>query len=111
MQEDDSLKHIDWVDLDNIIIASSKQTLYDEFLDKIKGEECVRIVKLITNKDNHYDKIIVIKNKIFYYINYQIKSKDYYIQLITEINSNGFLPIYKEFDREEKLKEILKSDK
>jgi len=110
MQEGDSLKHIDWVDLDNIIIASSKQTLYDEFLDKIKGEECVRIVKLITNEYN-YDKIIVIKNKIFYYINYQIKSKDYYIHLITEINSDEFLPIYKEFDREEKLKELLKSDK
>jgi hypothetical protein len=109
--QDDYLIHVDWVDLDNIIITSSKQTLYDQFLYEIKGEKMLRIIKLTTYKDINYDKIIVIKNKIFYYISYQIKSKDYYIRLITGINSNGFLPIYKEFDREEKLKELLKSDK
>jgi hypothetical protein len=106
--QDDFLIHVDWVELDNIIITSS---LYDQFLYEIKGEKMLRIIKLEPNKARNYDKIIVIKNKIFYYITYQIKSKDYYIQLITEINSDGFLPIYKEFDREEKLKELLKNDK
>ena len=109
--QDDYLIHVDWVDLDNIIISSSRQTMYDEFLYEVKGEKMLRIIKLEPNKVRNYDKILVIKNKIFYYISYQIKSKDYYIQLVTGINSNGFLPIYKEFDREEKLKELLKSDK
>ncbi len=109
--QDDYLIHVDWVDLDNIIITSSRQTIYDEFLYQIKGEKKLRIIKLVPNKARNYDKILVIKNKIFYYISYQIKSKDYYIRLITGINSDGFLPIYKEFDREEKLKELLKSDK
>jgi hypothetical protein len=109
--QDDYLIHVDWVDLDNIIISSSRQTMYDEFLYEVKGEKRLRIIKLEPNKVRNYDKILVIKNKIFYYITYQVKSKDYYIRLITGINSNGFLPIYKEFDREEKLKELLKSDK
>jgi hypothetical protein len=109
--QDDYLIHVDWVDLDNIIISSSRQTMYDQFLYEIKGEKMLRIIKLEPNKVRNYDKILVIKNKIFYYITYQVKSKDYYIRLITSINSNGFLPIYKEFDREEKLKELLKSDK
>jgi hypothetical protein len=36
MQEN-SLRHIDWVDLDNIIITSSKKTYYDNFMNQVKN--------------------------------------------------------------------------
>ena len=113
MHEEDSLIHIDWVDLDNIIITNSKDSHHKRFLEQIKDKnKKARIIKLVTNKDiNYYDKILVIENKFFHYIDYQKKSNDYYIRLIIEINSDDFLNLYKRFNREIILNEILKDDK
>jgi hypothetical protein len=106
---EDSLIHIDWVDLDNIIIISSKDSHHKRFLESIKDKsKKARIIKLVTNQDINYDKILVIENKFFHYIDYQKKSNDYYIKLVTEINSDVFIKIYKEFNREIILNEILK---
>lgn len=83
-----SLIHIDWVDLDNIIIISSIGTYYKRFLEQVKDiNNKVRIIELISKEEN----LNCVK-----------------IRLVTEINSNRFLNIYKQFNREIILNDILK---
>lgn len=36
-----SIKHIDWVSLDNIIITSSKESYYKMFIEQIKPIEMI----------------------------------------------------------------------
>lgn len=105
---EDSLIHIDWVDLDNIIITNYHKRFLERIKDKSKK---ARIIKLVTNEDTYFNKILMIDNQFFYYIDYQKKSDDYYIRLVTEINSDGFLNLYKRFNREIILNEILEDDK
>ena len=120
--QQENIIHIDWVDLDNIIITSSKDTYHKRFLEQIKDKsKKARIIQwtrfldkdFISDIDmrTQYNKILIIENKFFYYIDYQKKSDDYFIRLVVEINSDGFLNVYKRFNREMILNEILKDDK
>jgi hypothetical protein len=110
------MEHIDWIDPDNIIIAnSSSDYSYKKMISDVQknGVTEVRLLRRrITKKISKSYFRYVIDDEVtwFYLSNDESRKGSYYTHIypIDEIETNELNSLYKSFDREDKLNQLLK---
>lgn len=115
MSESNDIIHINWLDIDDVIIVSTDTSVYENFLQDIKGESKVRIIRYVIPGHLNFMKshatldIICIKNSIFYEIaNRKMLNKILYAKLSGgKIDGEDFILAYKRFHRNEIINKIL----
>jgi len=105
------MRHIEWVDPDNIIIANGSST--SEFLKMTNDVQKNKITKirLLENKNAYYFRYLAGSEICWFYLNNnESKNGTYYTQIyslqddkIIELNE-----LYKVYDREDKINQLLK---
>ena len=117
------MKHVEWLDPDNIIIVNTEGNIYNEFITDIrsKGYSSLRMIDgtcgfgSITKFNTELAIRYVINGKPKWYscVILQRKGNDYYISIFKyksseyDIDSN-LEKLYKTFDRDDKLNQLLK---
>lgn len=115
MPESNDIIYINWLDIDDVIIVSTDNIIYENFLKDIKGESKVRIIRYIIPGHPNFMKkhatldIICIRNSIFYEIeNSKTLNKILYAKLSGgKIDGEDFILAYKRFHRNETINKIL----
>jgi hypothetical protein len=110
------MEHIDWVNPDNIIIAnSSNDVSYKRMTTDVQsnGVSIIRHLRIRVSKNTHksYFRYVVNKQPTWFYIsNDQTRNGDYFtfIYIIEEDEVNKLNSLYKKFDREDKINQLLK---
>lgn len=117
------MKHVEWLDPDNIIIVNTEGNIYNEFITDIRSKEYSSLrmmdpnshVPSITKFNTELAIRYVINGKPKWYscVILQRKGNDYYIRISKyksseyDIDSN-LEKLYKTFDRDDKLNQLLK---
>ena len=109
------MEHIDWIDPDNIIIAnSSSDHSYKKMISDVQknGVTKVRLLRRIITKKiskSYFRYAIGDEVTWFYLSNDESRKGSYYTHIypIDEIESNELNSLYKSFDREDKLNQLL----
>jgi hypothetical protein len=104
------MEHIDWIDTDNIILANSSRDLnYKKMTTDIQDNKIDK-VRLLKNSNKSYFRYYV-DNKCswFYLSNDESRNGTYYTHIysIQDDELNELNIVYKQFDREDKLNQLL----
>jgi hypothetical protein len=110
------MEHIDWVDPDNIIIAnSSSDYSYKKMISDVQknGVTEVRLLRRRISKrtsKSYFRYIVGDEISWFYLSNDESRKGSYYTHIYTidEVESNELNSLYRAFDREDKLNQLLK---
>lgn len=109
------MEHIDWVDPDNIIIAnSSSDYSYKKMISDVQknGVTEVRLLRRRISKrtsKSYFRYIVGDEISWFYLSNDESRKGSYYTHIypIDEIEANELNSLYRSFDREDKLNQLL----
>jgi len=110
------MEHIDWVDPDNIIIAnSSSDYSYKKMISDVQknGVTEVRLLRRRISKrtsKSYFRYVVGDEISWFYLSNDESRKGSYYTHIypIDEIEANELNSLYRAFDREDKLNQLLK---
>jgi hypothetical protein len=110
------MEHIEWVDPDNIIIAnSSNDVAYKRMITDVQSNGVceIRLLRLKVTKNVHknYFRYVVNENPTWFYIsNDQTRNGNYFtfIYIIEEDELSELNSLYRKFDREDKINQLLK---
>jgi len=110
------MEHIDWVDPDNIIIAnSSSDYSYRKMISDVQknGVTEVRLLRRSLTKKvskSYFRYVVGDEISWFYLSNDESRKGSYYTHIypIDEIETKYLNSLYKSFDREDKLNQLLK---
>lgn len=109
------MEHIEWVDPDNIIIAnSSNDVSYKRMTTDVQsnGVSKIRHLRVRVSKSlyKNYFRYVVNKQPTWFYIsNDETKNDNYFtfIYIVKEDEVNELNSLYKKFDREDKINQLL----
>ncbi len=109
------MDHIEWVDPDNIIIAnSSNDVSYKRMTTDVQsnGVSEIRLLRVKVTKNVHksYFRYVVNTRPTWFYIsNDETKNGNYFtfIYIVEEDEVNQLNSLYKKFDREDKINQLL----
>lgn len=100
------MKHITYLNTDNIIITNTKSQIYQEFIDDVRGNK-IDMVRMMEWKEGSYICYKLQDSVKWLYIEYQQKSNDFYITIwrttLSEELQSNFVP----FIRDEKINAVL----
>jgi len=109
------MEHIEWVDPDNIIIAnSSSDPAYKKMTTDVQSNGVSKIrhlrVRLSKNTHKSYFRYVVNRQPTWFYIsNDETKNSNYFtfIYIVEAGEVNGLNSLYRKFDREDKINQLL----
>lgn len=104
------MEHIDWIDTDNIILANSSRDLnYKKMTTDIQDNK-INKVRLLKNSNKSYFRYSV-NNKCSWFClsNDESRNGTYYTHIysVQDDELNELNIVYKQFDREDKLNQLL----
>ena len=109
------MEHIDWVDPDNIILANPPSDYsYKKMISDVQknGVTEVRLLRRRISKkvSKSYFRYVVDEISWFYLSTDESRKDSYYTHIypIDEVEANELNSLYRAFDREDKLNQLLK---
>jgi len=101
------MKHITYLNTDNLIIINTSSQIYQEFIDDVRSNK-IDMVRVIEWKESSYICYKLQNSVKWFRIEYQQqKSNDFYITISIVNHTEELRLVFIPFDRDEKIDSIL----